>query len=200
MCMFFGSDIKYSPPPPVVEIGSTTSLRWMSLRRWFLLCDGHLSDSCLVAALCLALRSRDALALMLHLAFEVRWSFVTEWFCWNYFYGQLRDMTDVELHVRMCDGYVTCDAESALHAWRSAMDSYVVKRTLLLLLVARLLHICLQLLHECSTELLHDTLLVDILMILVKRLLFVGVATCTRISTYAYWRCDDTSSHRKWYC
>ena len=100
----------------VVEIGSTTSLRWMSLRRWFLLCDGHLSDSCLVAALCLALRSRDALALMLHLAFEVRWSFVTEWFCWNYFYGQLRDMTDVELHVRMCDGYVTCDAESALHA------------------------------------------------------------------------------------
>ena len=54
----------------VVELGSTTLLRWMSLRRRSLLYDEHLSDGCLVAALCLALRSRDALALMLHHAFK----------------------------------------------------------------------------------------------------------------------------------
>ena len=35
----------------VVELGSTTLLRWMSLCRRSVLYDEHLSDSCLVAAL-----------------------------------------------------------------------------------------------------------------------------------------------------
>ena len=35
----------------VVELGSTTLLRWMSLRRRSVLNDEHLSDGCLVAAL-----------------------------------------------------------------------------------------------------------------------------------------------------
>ena len=35
----------------VVELGSTTLLRWMSLRRQSVLNDEHLSDDCLVAAL-----------------------------------------------------------------------------------------------------------------------------------------------------
>ena len=54
----------------VVELGSTTLLRWMSLRRRSMLNDEHLSDDCLVAALRLALRSKDALALMLHHVIE----------------------------------------------------------------------------------------------------------------------------------
>ena len=69
------------------------------------------------------------------------------------------------------------------------------KRTLLLLLVVSLLHICLRLLHECSTELLllefYETLHVDMRMLLVKRSLFVGVVKCIRVYTYIYWRCDD---------
>ena len=61
----------------------------------------------------------------------------------------------------------------------------------MVLLVIRLLHICLQLLHECSTELLlqefYETLHVDMRMLLVKRLLFVGVVKCIRVHTYSYW-------------
>ena len=54
----------------VVELGSTTLLRWMSLRRRSVLYDEHLSGGCLVAALWLALRFKDARAPMLHHVIE----------------------------------------------------------------------------------------------------------------------------------